>query len=340
MKHKLLFSILLLFSYLGVSAQSYLGNPHDFNRSLIQWVNMDKNKIQGTGISSRTVEQTSFDKRGQKKKSKVTYRIFYNKHGQMTREEGFNSRGKLNRIVDYKYNDQHQVIEKKYSSHKSGKALHTWKVTYHNDSLIATIFSYDKKGKQEWGYRYFYNAHNQITEQRKFDDEELVGRIEYDYYDDYSKKEVRYFKDSLKLEKTFRYDCGIGNSLLKEKQKDTLTQCSRKEELADGTQRTIQETRDEKGRIVRTVMDYNPEEKWSETRQFDAKNNLIYTYRREVLAEGKTKITYQIYWKGKKRRNSTTYTEKDNFGFDSYTYANDNIKRSSYFSTYTFFLKK
>lgn len=42
---------------------------------------------------------------------------------------------------------------------------------------------------------------------------------EYDYYGDLSKKEERYYDDSLDLERTYQYNCGHGNSLLPQNKK-------------------------------------------------------------------------------------------------------------------------
>lgn len=340
MKHKLLFSILLLFSYLGVSAQIYLGNPHDFNRSLVQRVNMDQEKVLETGISSRTIERNEYGEDGQLKKSSIWYRYFYNENGQITREENYNNRGKLYLAYEYSYNEKHQVTERRTYRRKSATPFHTVKINYFNDSLISTISSTNKKKKETWGYKYFYNNQNLISEQRSYDKGKLDGRIEYDYYPDRSKKEVRYYDDSLKLDKTFRYDCGIGNSLLSQKQKDTLTRCSKKEELADGTIRTIEETRDEKGRIIRTIYDYNEKEHWSETKSYDEKNRLVYTARWEKLEDGRVKTTWSRYRKGKLKHTYLFHSWKDNFGFESNESLEKEKVESSYFSTYTFFLKK
>ncbi|MDX5321201.1 MAG: hypothetical protein LPK45_08790 [Bacteroidota bacterium] len=339
MNRKLLFLSFLFLIGLSTKAQEYYGNPYDFNRSLVAHVNRDKAQVTQHGIESRTVEKTEFSSEGAVKKNQVSMRFFYNQAGQILREEWYQNSGKLERANVYHYNDQGQVVKKQTFYRTSLKAKSTVEMTYHNDSLLASIQYTNRKGKNSWGYRYFYNTRNQIIEQRGYRKGQLDGRIEYDYYDDHQKKEVRYFKDSLKLTRTFRYDCGIGNSLLSQKQKDTLTQCTRKEELADGTQRRIEETRDEKGRIIRTVYDYNPIQKWSETRAYNAKNQIRYRVRWETVESGKHWSKYEFYRRGKARMTRTSLNWQDSFGFSVSEHHEKGQVEKRYQSSYTFFVK-
>ncbi|MBI1223167.1 MAG: hypothetical protein GC180_11230 [Bacteroidetes bacterium] len=340
MKQKILFSLIFLSIVIVTNGQSYLGNPHDFNRSLINWVNQDKDRAMKAGIASRSLVIHENKKDGQLNSSRIKARYFYNEYGQIIREEYFSKNGKIDSRLEYDYNELHQVIAKRHYSGLSTLPSYSWKIAYHNDTLISSISSLSSKGKQYWGYHYFYNNNNQIIEQREYKKAKLKGRIEYDYYGDMTKKEVRYYTDSLKLKKTFRYDCGIGNSLLKEKQKDTLTQCTRKEELADSTFREIREIRDSKGRILRSVYDYNPKFHWTESRHYDAHNNLKYVIRREMQDDGKEKVTYTRFWRKNNKRTYVTRLSKDNFGFEIYEIEKKGKVRRSYSNAFTLFTKK
>src|SRR5690606_15624020 len=124
-----------------------------------------------------------------------------------------------------------------------------------------------------------------------------------------------FYDDSLKLERTFRYDCGIGNSLLSEKQKDTITRCSRTEQLADATERRIEETRDEKGRIRRIIYTSNKSTGYSKTESYDEKNRLVYTYERTRMDNKVYDVVTKVYRRGKLRTTRHYRESKDALGF-------------------------
>ncbi len=312
---------------------------YSFNRTLVSHVNQDKAKVLEENISSRTVQVNSYKKNGSLDKSLISQRYFYNDSGQIIREEYYSNKGKLRVANTYTINGNGRVVKKETFHRKKTEPRFTWEIAYHNDSLISELHAYDKDHKPTWAYRFFYNENNQFTEQRAYKKGKLSSRIEYEYYADFSKKEVRYYKDSLELEKTFRYDCGIGNSLLTEKQKDTVTRCSHREELADGTIRTIEETRDPKGRIIRSVNDYNKEQKWSEYRSYDAKNRLVFTSRREVISEGKVKVNTKFYHRGRLNQENVSLESTDSFKFYQRSVYEKEQLKSEYYSSYTCFPK-
>ena len=331
-------TIIFILSMTGpiLHAQTYQTfNPYDFNRTLVQHVNAQAGILKEGNVASRTFETLYYSKDGKLRKSSVSRKSTYTKSGQLRHEILFKENGKVHFSASYEYNENGQVIRKTQIFGSKQKSTYVWEITYHNDSLISTITNFHK-GKQTWGYRYIYSENNLLIEQRSYHKNKLTDRIEFDYYPDLSKKEVRYYKDSLKLEKTFRYDCGIANSLLSEKQKDTLTRCTKKEELEDGTVRRIEETRDEKGRIVRTIYDHNAAQKWSETRYYDSKNRLRSKYHREVLDNGQTKIQSTFYRKGKEKETYTSLETKDEFGGRNYQSLKEGRIDISYSATYTF----
>lgn len=336
----LLFSLFLIGLATSASAQYYFQYDYNFNRIIIEHVNRNADQIKSGNISSLTVTEKEYRKNGHVNNARVYYKYFYNQQGQIIREEFYNAFGNLRYATNYSINEKGQVLKKEVFHRKRKQASSTWVMAYHNDSLLSELVAYNKKGEAAWAYRFIYNEQNQIQEQRQYHNNKIKGRIEYDYYADKGKKEVRYFDDSLKLEKTYRYDCGIGNSLLSEKQKDTVTRCSHKEELADGTMRTVEETRDEKGRIVRTIYDYNKVQKWSETRHYDAKNRLRSSFRWETMEGGQLKSIYSFYRKGKFKYQTVHVQEKDLFGFFSYKTMNKDRVESEVVSSYTFFNEK
>ncbi len=327
-------TIALVFAAISASAQYEIG-AYSYNQSIVKYVNYDAKKIREANILTRTQMQEKIGKNGLPEKSSPYAHYEYNEQGQILREDFYYGKRKLQRSVSYSYNEKNQVVRKSVMYKKDKTPELVIDLSYFNDSLISEIH-FTRNGKKTYGYRYFYAADGKIIEQRGYKKGKINSRIEYDYYEDGSKKEVRYYEDSLKLEKTFRYDCGIGNSLLSQKQKDTLTRCSKKEDLGNGTMRTIEETRDEKGRIRRVIYDYNLDQNWYETRSYDAKNRLVYTYRSETLPNGKRKVNYSLYRNGKEKRQHHSIQWMDSLGF----FANqgmekDRIETNTY-STYTF----
>lgn len=329
-----LFTFALLILALSVSAQYEIG-AYTYNQSIVKYVNSDAKKIKEANILTRTQMQEKIGKNGLPSKSSPYAHYIYNEQGQILREDFYYGKKKLQRSVSYTYNDKNQVVSKAITYKKDKTPELIIELSYFNDSLISEL-NFIRKGKKTYGYRYFYAPDGKITEQRGYKKAKVISRIEYDYYDDGSKKEVRYYEDSLKLEKTFRYDCGIGNSLLSQKQKDTLTRCSKKEDLGDGTVRTIEETRDEKGRIRRVITDSNKDQKWFEVRYYDSKNRLTYTFRSETQADNKRKVKYTLYRKGKEKKQFQSFQWIDNMGFFAYQgIEKDRVDMNTY-STYTF----
>lgn len=325
--------VVLVFFFVPTCAQNDIWF-HNYNQSLVSYVNWDTAKINAGKIHTRTIMQEEIGTNGLPSNSKTYAHYIYNELGQILREDFYYGREKLQRSVGYTYNEKNQVIRKATFSTKSTIPQYIMELSYFNDTLVSSI-DYHLHGKKTWGYRYFYAANGKLTEQRAYQKNKLYSRIEYDYYEDGSKKEVRYYDDSLKLDKTYRYDCGIGNSLLNEKQKDTVTRCSKKEDLGDGTIRSIEETRDEKGRIRRTIMDSNKEQKWYETRSYDARNRLVYSYRNETRLDGKNKTTTIFYKKGKEKQQLHALHWSDTFGFFTTQSFEEELLEGNYYSTYT-----
>jgi hypothetical protein len=308
---------------------------YNYNQTIVEYVKRDAEKVKKGKIQTRTVMQEEMGANGLPSCSKTYTQYTYNEQGLIKREDFYYGKKKLQRSVAYTYNEKNQVIQKATTFGMRKEPSFLIRLSYFNDSLISGL-EFSRKGKTTYAYRYFYAPDGKIIEQRGYKKEKLVNRIEYDYYEDRSKKEVRYYEDSLKLEKTFRYDCGIGNSLLNEKQKDTLTRCSKTEDLGNGTIRTIDETRDEKGRIRRTITDSNKEQKWYEYRSYDARNRLTYSYRNETRPDGKNKTTTIFYKKGKEKQQLHALHWSDTFGFFTTQSFEKELLEDNYYSTYTF----
>lgn len=115
-----------------------------------------------------------------------------------------------------------------------------------------------------------------------------------------------------------------------------MTRCSKKEDLGNGTLRSIEETRDEKGRIRRVITDSNKDQKWYEIRHYDSKNRLTYTLRSETRADERKKVVYTRYHKGKEKKQHVSIQWTDNLGFFAYQgMEKDRVEVNTY-STYTF----
>lgn len=335
---KKLYLILTLFFFWNASGAKdfYQYEPYSFNRYLDFHVKRDREKVLKQGIASFTEFTNEYREDGTLKRSYMWRKSTFNELGYLVEEIRFSKTGRVEEIITYEYNEKQQVTGRHVKSQSTfGYRTHSWLLEYHNDSLVSRITN-KKEGEESWAYRYFYDGNNLLKEQRWYEKGKLTGRIEYDYYPDLSKKEVRYYEDSLDLDLTYRYDCGIGSSLLTEKQKDTMTKCSRNEELPDGTFKTIEEVRDENGRVQRVVYTYNPTVDWSLTEYYNYKNKLTRSYRRDKVAEGvyKTEVTW--YGKRKPYYHLVQLESKDTMGFYTWSVLKEDRVVKTFFTTYTF----
>ena len=119
----------------------------------------------------------------------------------------------------------------------------------YDDSLNLTRRElFKRSGQSEWKFLFYYNAKGQKT------------------------KTERYSKG--KLKKVYQYDCGIYASL-SEKTKDTSTSCTNVDTSADGYIRTIEETKTENGKILKTVKENDPKTGSYREFRYNSKGNLM-----------------------------------------------------------------
>ena len=339
---KNLILLLALATGFTLHAQSeFDGKPNNYHSRLVSTVNAQSENIREAGIRSYSEFRDDFGTNGELKKRVLIQTREFNEQGQLLHQTSFNKKGKKERECTYTYDDKQRLISASVSRYNLfGSRQYNHYFAYHNDSLVAVMWGTktDPNGEKEWMYRFVYDNQNRVIEEKSYRKGKLYGRITFTYYEDGSKKEVNYYRDSLKLQKTFRYDCGIEESLLSKKQKDTLTFCSRAEELPDGSTRTIMETRDEKGRIIRIVYTSSKDGRGHIMEKYNAKNHLIYRFETNLDDDGVRTLIYTRYsQRGKLRRKVAGRSRKDAMGLT----LTENLEKdkvvSSYFKVYTLY---
>jgi YD repeat-containing protein len=264
-----------------VLKNSYRNNPYKINhvKSIIGKKQTSKGLVKTDealmNASSYVTVYTSFAKNGKEKSSNV-YQFkndtlmtdrFYLRHGKDT----FNH-------MHYKYDIKNRMIGSKWEVFLFWVPVREWKYDY-NDKDKETAAKYlDKKGETKYKY-------------------------EFDYYDNGSKKETRYYKrDKLKNRWTFECD-PKGEEVKKVK---TGNYCTKKTFNSDGSFLEVFEYKYDNGKPTKTICYYTADTlltKYEEYRKNgELKQKWEYTYDKRG---NKTEI---LFFKNNKLKKRYTYT--------------------------------
>ncbi len=216
---------------------------------------------------------------------------------------------------------------------KKNKLMYAWKYNYLNDTLITATYSINKKGDTTVKSNYVYNEKGMLTRKENFyrdmvqpkkfetrtynaqnklvknehykNNGKLMFRYEYDYYENGSKKETRYFNHKNKLKIKYTYECDLKGEI-ENKEVKARNYCSKKNINADGTFFEVFEFKDEKNRIRKTVYNYNKDSTLKQFERFDVKGNLI--YKANYYFDYKQQVTfYDTFNRKGKKQNSYQY---------------------------------
>ena len=172
------------------------------------------------------------------------------REGRTMNSTKYRKNGKEKEHWDFTWDDQHRMTSNRKS--RNGKELSGTNWTYSGTNPAPAEIVFKKKnGKTNWRtIRKFDKIGNVILIQSFTGKREKPGwRYEYDFYENGSKKEVRYYNPKGKLKEVYTYDCNLVPKTEKEMLKDTLKACIKYETDADGNKIKIIEEQDEKGRL-------------------------------------------------------------------------------------------
>ncbi len=260
-----------------------------------------REKIKASGVKSeeayRTTKKgeiltqaTTFDEEGRitsankkhwnkNKYRKHTYK--YNDEGLISKIEKTDYKGNAYLVTEYKYNkDQHRTLFVQ-STMKKGE---TKKIEsgYNGDQLI---------------WRKSYLKGNTTPQQN----------WTYEYYEDNSRKETKYFKKG-KLKYTYHYDCKPEGEIQETKHKDTSVICIREELDPDGNTVKYMQTTNDKNEVVTNRNVYTPEGKLIAGSSKGKDGSMRYWWEKKNNVHH-----YKYYRKGKLYyENFTTYDDNNN----------------------------
>jgi hypothetical protein len=117
-----------------------------------------------------------------------------------------------------------------------------------------------KKGKVHTRVVREYDASENLIMASSFYGKNLTKKgwkFEYDYYENGSTKQARYYNPKGKLKQVYTYDCNQVPKTKKEVLNDTTQKCIKYETDAEGNKTKIIEELDEKGRLAVTRLTFN-----------------------------------------------------------------------------------
>jgi hypothetical protein len=238
---------------------------------------------------------------------------------------------------EYLYNADLRLT-KLVNFRKNGKKNYTHNYTYKNDTLITSftvlnrhsdssswmIYVYDSKNRliereykftlfivpdRKWKYQ--YNNMNKLSAYSLVDKKGNDSyRYEYDFFDNGSRKETRYFNKKNILKYKWSFDCDQKGEI----QSNSVKQgnyCTKKELQNDGSFMEVFEYTNEKGKHTKTVYYYTADSNLTKNEVYNKKNELVNKW--EYSHDKKGYTTQILYYnsKGLKKKYIYAYNEKD-----------------------------
>jgi len=246
------------------------------------------------------------------------------------------------------------------SVHSNRKGTQTGRFisTYKNDSLYLTSMFIKGNGDTSWKYLYEYDANNNLIKseayfgnkcQLQYTDNytyntankrtsftstnakgKITHRYEYDYYDNGDRKEMRFYNHKNRLKQRYTYMCTPKGEIAKTRETNF---CSKTQYNADSSYLFIQEKRNEKNEIVRTIWYYSKDQLLTRLETYDKVGALesVTEYSYDAMKnpvvirnmnDGKLKTTWKKEYAGKDLVSKTSvYNKKDKLiGETTYEY--------------------
>jgi hypothetical protein len=193
------------------------------------------------------------------KDSVMTAHFEFDREGRTIKSVLYRKNGKEKEHWDFTYDDQGRMT----SNHKTrnGRDLSgaAWTYTGTNPDPVEILWK-GKKGKVETQVVREYDSSENLVMAIAHYGKNLKKngwKHEYEYYENGSTKEARYYNRRGKLKQVYTYDCNEVPKTNKEVLKDTTKKCIKYETDADGNKTKIIEEVDEKGRLKVVRLTYN-----------------------------------------------------------------------------------
>jgi hypothetical protein len=271
--------------------------------------------------------------------STPTWKYEFDKEGRTTSSTGYRKNGKEKERWDFTWDDQGRMTSNRKS--RNGKVLSgaSWTYSGTNPEPVEILWK-KKDGKVSSRVVKKYDAKDNLVMSQGFYGKNLSKsgwRYEYDYYENGSKKEARYYNPKGKLKEVYTYDCNKVPMTEKQMMKDTTKTCIKYETDADGNTTKIIEELDEKGRLSVTKLTRNKNGHLIAAIETNHKGHVLWAYTWEVNGEGMVLKATTRYIKGLRKFSGSYVHEYDTEGKIVHTAAVENNKAREYVSSYSKF---
>lgn len=269
---KKLFLFILSFGFLQLQAQLYNGNFYSYSfqnmASPVKWYE-ENTRLKNAGIKE-VIEYAKDNKSGEYYPVN-TYEL--NETGRIFHYKQFKKKGtqlKLQIFCDF----QNNILSEMRAQKSSGDTIYLTRYQYQNKREVSR--SYFKKNQlktPEWKLENQYNDSGKLIMSQSFNNGKLNYRYEYDFYQNGSKKETRYFNKKNKLKYRYTYECDPKGEL-ENKEVKNRNYCVKKEEKNDGSYMEISEYKNEKGKVTKYIRHYTADSLLSLSEYFNYKGEL------------------------------------------------------------------
>ncbi|WP_157454318.1 hypothetical protein [Crocinitomix catalasitica] len=270
-------------------------------------------------------EKISYEVFKPKKGTAKKYVKIFDADGNMINFSGFNEK---NKVISEVKTDYENGQLKNYTSYKKGKLQTTIHYQWNDAGDLIFFETLNKKNKITTKNTWTYNQDGCVAQSKTFKKggEKLHRQWDYEYFSECTKSKSTLLNGKGKILKEWTFDCKDEGEVL-EKKKNTNQIC-KWEEVDKDYLIYVQETFDEKGKIIKFISKVNrADSSLVEYKKFDSKNQLLYhaTY----LNDREKPIFSKSYHKGKVLSNN------------EYKYENNQVvyHKSSYKKRYTYTTK-
>lgn len=232
-----------------------------------------KNKPKGEKLNVSVYTQTRNGKR-------LLETFSFNSKGIVENEQWYKQNGNISMTVERRYNDSNQIISRRIIV--NNKTHNLYHYSYDNQSLVtqASVYSKDTlKPFRITEYKYTLGNKYKLIAGYNSDKKQLY-RYEYDYHENGSHKESRYYKKN-KLKNTWTFDCSTTGELVTPK---TINIFKNRTYKADSSFTEVYENM-VKRKPSRTIVSSTSDGRVLENSVYDVKGNLksksVYEYNTE-----------------------------------------------------------
>lgn len=232
--------------------------------------------------SVRLTDLIAFKKNGKKKYS---YSYRYKNDTLITNYTVLNCHSDTSNWMSYQYDNKNRLTLREYKFSFFMIPDRKWKYQYNKQDKLSAYSLLDKKGNDS--YRY-----------------------EYDFYDNGSRKETRYYNSKNLLKYRWTFECDPKGAVENNKVKQG-NYCTKKELHSDGSFMEVFEFTNEKGKHTKTVCYYDADSNMTKDEIYNKKGKLNYKW--EYVHDKKGNTTEILYYKpsGLKKNFTYTYNEKN-----------------------------